>query len=98
MTLERQVMASMFRVHHQSARNDRVDRFRFRMRERWTDRLRYVSRTWLSPTRRHIELVALPDRLRWAYFPLAWAVDYAALPVWRIVRPLAHRRQRGEGA
>jgi hypothetical protein len=67
--------------------NARVLRFVFRMRERWSDRMRYVLRTLLVPRLEHIEIIALPAPLSWAYYPLRWSRDYVALPVWRLVKP-----------
>ncbi len=67
-------------------RNDRVDPFRFRLRERWSDRLRYAALTWLTPRRRHLEVVALPLRLAWAYYPVKAGIDFAYLPMVRLIR------------
>ena len=85
--LANQVLARLFDAATQSPRNDRIERFRFQSRERWSDRIRYVARTLLSPGRDHIEIVALPEALRWAYFPLKWVHDFGLLPLWRIVKP-----------
>jgi hypothetical protein len=89
LVLERHVGQGLFDPDRPSPVNDRVDRFRFLVRERWRDRVRYVVRTWLSPGRDHLEMVALPASLAWAYFPVKWVHDYVALPVWRLVRPIA---------
>jgi hypothetical protein len=83
--LEGQVMAWLFDPDKEPPRNDRVDRFRLMMRERWADRSRYVTRTLLWPGRSHLEIVALPGPLRWLYFPLKWGHDFAALPLWRLL-------------
>jgi hypothetical protein len=91
LTLERQVGQRLFDAGRREAANERVDRFRFLVRERWRDRMRYVARTWFSPGRDHLELVSLPESMLWAYFPLKWAHDYVALPVWRVLRPLVRR-------
>jgi len=85
--LRRGVVAGLFTTGAREPRNDRVEPFRLRMRERRADRLRYVTRTWLTPRRHHIEMVALPGALRWAYFPLKWGLDFAVLPVWSLIRP-----------
>jgi hypothetical protein len=91
LNLEREVGRWLFDAGRRSPVNDRVDRFRFLIRERWRDRLRYVTRTWLFPGRDHLEMVALPEPLLWAYFPVKWAHDYVALPLWRVVRPIVRR-------
>jgi Uncharacterised nucleotidyltransferase len=89
--LQHEVVNALFGPPKPSPRNDRVEPFRLRMRERRSDRLRYVTRTWLTPRRHHIEMVALPAALRWAYFPLKWGLDFAVLPIWSLIRPT--RRQ-----
>jgi hypothetical protein len=86
LALERQVMAWLFDADKQRPRNDRVDRFRFMMRERWPDRIRYVTRTMLWPRRTHLEIVALPRSLLGLYFPLKWGYDIAA-SLWRLSKP-----------
>lgn len=68
--------------------DERIDRVRFRLLDRRRDRARYVARSWLYPRRRHLEMVNLPASLAWAYYPLTWAHEYAALPVWRVVKPM----------
>jgi hypothetical protein len=71
--------------------NTRVTRFSFDMHERVRNKLQYVSRTLLLPRREHIEMIALPATLAWAYYPLRWAHDYVALPLWIVTRPLRRR-------
>ena len=83
-----EVVGELFRDGRAEPRNDRIDAFRFRMRERWSDRLRYATRTWLTPRRRHLEMVALPPGLLWAYYPLKWGTDFAAAPVWSFAKHL----------
>jgi hypothetical protein len=75
--------------------NDRVHGFRLRMRERWSDRVRYIGRTWLLPRREHIEMVALPRPLVWGYVPLKLVVDCIVGPAWQLVKPAMGR---GRGA
>lgn len=82
--LREEVIAGLFAPAKPEPRNDRIDRFRLRMRERWTDRARYVARTWTTPRRHHIETVALPSSLSWAYRPLKMVLDYAVLPLWQL--------------
>jgi hypothetical protein len=97
--LEQQVLGWLFDPHKEPPANDRLDRYRFLTRERWSDRIRYVSRTLLSPRRNHLEIVALPRALMWLYFPLKLGHDFVALPLWRFVkRPIdrADRRSRSE--
>jgi hypothetical protein len=84
--LRGEVVAHLFGPARDTPWNDRVDRFRLRMRERWADRVRYVSRTWLTPRRHHIEMVALPGPLRWGYVPLKLGLDFAVLPLWGLLK------------
>ncbi len=77
--LRQEVLEALFQPDRPEPRNDRVEPFRFRLRERWSDRLRYASRTWLTPRRRHVEMVALPYRMRWGYYPLKLGADFAYL-------------------
>ncbi len=91
LNLRRTVVAGLFGPPRQEPRNDRVEYFRLRMRERWTDQIRYVGRTWATPRRHHIEMVALPGILQWAYVPLKLGVDFAILPVWGVVKSLIRR-------
>jgi hypothetical protein len=89
LALEKQVMLRLFNpVKGPLLHSAKVDRFLFRMRERWPDRMRYVCRTLLMPHRGHIEMVALPSPFLWAYYPLRWSHDYVTLPLWRLARPI----------
>lgn len=85
-SLGRDVMEGLFGPLRPEPRNDRIDSFRLEMRERWSDRARYVTRTWTAPRRFHIETVALPSSLRWIYPPLKVVLDYAVLPLWHLAR------------
>ena len=89
LALEQEVMMRLFDPAKPPDGDDnaRVLGFAFRMRERWSDRMRYVLRTLLVPRIEHIEIVALPGPLLWAYYPLRWVHSYVALPVWRLVKP-----------
>jgi hypothetical protein len=86
--LRRGIVASLLLDHRTEPRNDRVDPFRLQLRERWSDRLRYTWRTRLTPRRSHLEMVALPRRLRWLYYPLKWGTDFAITPAWSLVKPV----------
>jgi hypothetical protein len=86
LALEQQVMAWLFDTDKEPPRNDRIDRFRFMIRERWRDRIRYVTRTMLWPRRTHLEIVALPRPLIGLYFPLKWGYEIAA-SLWRLTKP-----------
>jgi hypothetical protein len=89
LALQQEVMMRLFDPAKPTEGDDnaRVLGFAFRMRERWSDRMRYVLRTLLVPRLEHIEIVALPGSLLWAYYPLRWSRDYVVLPVWRLVKP-----------
>jgi hypothetical protein len=66
-----------------------LSRFRRRMRERRTDRLRYLMRTVLTPRDIHFSMLDLPDRLFFLYTPVKLVHDYAMLPVWNVVKRFA---------
>lgn len=67
-------------------RNDRIERFRVRLRERPIDRTRYVFRTITTPRRDHLETVSLPSGLGWGYYVIKLGVDFAALPTWQLLK------------
>jgi len=70
-----------------------VSRFRFRLHDRWLDRLHYVAMTILTPREQHLGLVRLPDRLFFLYCPLKFVHDYILLPAWLLLK-----RMRGPTA
>jgi hypothetical protein len=85
-SLADQVIATLFTSTRRVLNHDRVDPFRFHIRERRSDRARYVARTLLFPARGHIEMIALPAALSGAYFPLKWMHALLLLPLWRITK------------
>ncbi len=91
--LAQHVVSHLFRPNRRTSQNRWLDGFRFRMHERVSGRIRYVGRTLLLPRREHIEMVALPRALMWLYYPLRWAHDYVALPLWILTRPLRQSRK-----
>lgn len=79
------VVDALFRPRPEP-RNDRLEPFRYRMRERRLDRLRYAWLTWTTPRRRHLEMAALPRAFGWGYYPIKIGADYAISPLrqtWR---------------
>ncbi|MDS4039613.1 MAG: nucleotidyltransferase family protein [Candidatus Competibacter sp.] len=71
----------------------RFSRFRYHVRERAADRLRYLSRTLLTPRDPHYDLVSLPRSLAWGYVLVKLGHDYVAKPLWlagkhAVVKPL----------
>jgi len=60
--------------------------FRWRMRERLRDRLRYAAGTLLTARVKHLEAVNLPRSLHWLYPFVRLGHDYVALPLWRVAR------------
>ena len=92
------VITSLFVRDRPPDGNAHISRFGFRMHERTVNRMRYVSRTLLLPRVEHIEMVALPASLAWVYYPLRWAHDYIALPLWILTRPLRKTRPPREAA
>ena len=73
-----------------------VRSFAFKMHERLANRVKYVARTLLLPRREHIEMLALPARFAWLYYPLRWGHDYVALPLWILTRALRRSRRSAE--
>ena len=63
-----------------------VSRFRYRLHDRWLDRVRYLADTILTPRDQHFSLVPLPDRLFFLYRPLKLVHDYALLPAWLLLK------------
>lgn len=60
--------------------------FRWWMRERWRDRVRYAAATVLTARVKHFQAVDLPRSL-WGLYPLVRVGhDFLALPLWRLVR------------
>jgi len=76
----------LFDLAAMEPRNDRIERFRLQMREKWSNRLQYIGLTIIAPRRHHLELVSLPASLSWGYYPLKLGIDYAALPVWELLK------------
>ena len=96
--LERSVFRTLFAVDPPEPRNDQINSFRMRLRERRVDRWRYAARTWLTPRRHHLELVSLPSALVWGYYPLKIGLDYALAPLVNAVRGRQMAEQRDEVA
>jgi len=63
-----------------------VSAFRFRLHDRWRDRIRYVAATMLTPREHHFGFVKLPDRLFFLYYPIKVVHDYVLLPIWLILK------------
>ena len=72
----------------------RVTSFLVRVRERSSDRLRYVVRTVATPRIEHMRLVSLPPWLHGLYVPIKLLFDYLLPPLWRVTK---HARQLGRG-
>ena len=66
----------------------KLSRFRWRMRERWIDRIVYATRTLTTPRIEHVRFLPLPTGLRFLHRGITPLVDYAALPIWRRVEGL----------
>ena len=80
-SLTREMLAPAANIYH-------VSRLRLAMRERASDRVRYILRTVLTPRDLHFRALALPDRLHGAYVPAKLAHDYILLPGWLLTRRL----------
>jgi hypothetical protein len=64
----------------------RIDRYYFALRERWSDKLRFILRTTFTPRANHYDLIRLPDALQWLYSPIKVGWDYLIVPIWKRVR------------
>lgn len=73
-------------------------RFRFQVRERWSDRLRYVARTLFSPKPGHFDMIRLPDGLFGLYYVVRVVHDYLLLPVWLAGKRVAAALRGGSSA
>jgi len=69
----------------------KLSRMRLRLRERRSDRLRYIFRTIITPRRFHFTFVPLPDQLHPLYCVVKLAIDYALLPAWLTGKRLLRR-------
>ena len=63
-----------------------LSQFRWRMRERLRDRVRYAAATLLTARVQHFQAVRLPRRLRLLYPLVRIGHDCIALPVWHLLR------------
>jgi len=70
-----------------------VSRLRIAMRERRRDRAKYIVRTVLTPTEKHLRICELPLSLSALYVPLKLAHDYVAMPAWRLWRRVVPARR-----
>lgn len=68
--------------------------FWLRLLERKRDRAAYLWRTAFTPALVHYEMLALPDSLVLAYYPVRVVHDYALLPAWLLLKRLGVRSQK----
>jgi hypothetical protein len=61
----------------------RLTRFRWRVRERVADRMRYAWRTLFIPRVPHFRTLVLPDRLAFLYPGVRVMLDAVVFPLWR---------------
>jgi hypothetical protein len=75
-----------------------VSAFRYRLHDRWWDRIQYVLATLMTPRAQHFGLIKLPDGLIFLYCPIKLIHDYMLLPVWllfkRVRAPFAQPSER----
>ena len=67
-----------------------LTKFRWRIRERAADRLRYASRTLLVARVPHFRTLDLPDPLSFLYPVVRLGHDFLALPLWKTLNRKAH--------
>jgi Uncharacterised nucleotidyltransferase len=75
-----------------------LTRFRWNLRERLGDRLRYASRTLLTARVPHFRTLDLPDRLSFLYPAVRLGHDFVALPVWKALRRATQAGSEGHAA
>jgi hypothetical protein len=78
------VAADLFASGGETPSVYRLSRFRFHMRERRSDRLRYTIATLLTARAQHFRFVDLPQWLTFLYPVVRLGHDFVALPIWRI--------------
>ena len=64
----------------------RIDQYSLAIRERWSDKLRFVFRTAVTPRTAHYEFIDLPDALNWLYVPIKLGLDYIVTPARNLAR------------
>jgi hypothetical protein len=77
------VRANVFAARSATPSVFTLTRFRWRIRERAADRLRYASRTILVARVPHFRAIDLPDPLSFLYPAVRLGHDFLALPLWR---------------
>lgn len=75
-----------------------LTRFRWNLRERLGDRLRYASRTLLTAGVPHFRALDLPDRLSFLYPAVRLGHDFVAPWVWKALGPARHAGREGRAA
>jgi ubiquinone/menaquinone biosynthesis C-methylase UbiE len=86
--LAQNTCARLFLEDNATPDQSRITAYRFRMRERWRDRIAYVLRTLCTPREKHLAMVSLPAPLFFLYIPLKLIHDYLLLPAWWGLRPI----------
>jgi hypothetical protein len=86
--LAEQAAARLFDADVKEVSIYRFSPFRWHMRERPADRLRYLIRTATTPRDVHFSLLQLPDALFFLYTPLKLLHDYGLVPVWSLGKRL----------
>jgi hypothetical protein len=88
LALGRDVIEGLFRTTPPDPPTDRIRAFRIRVRERWTDRFRYLALTMVTPNRYYVQSVRLPSQLWWGYYAVTVGTDLAVLPLWKLAKSL----------
>jgi hypothetical protein len=88
LALGRDVIEGLFRTTPPDPPTVRFRAFRIRVRERWTDRFRYLALTMVTPNRYYVQSVRLPSQLWWGYYAVTVGTDLAVLPLWKLAKSL----------
>lgn len=92
-----QIAASLFLPRRKEDSVYELSLYGWRMRDRFSDRLRYAARSCFATELRHLQAVDLPDRLTFAYPAVALLYDTLAKPAWRITKGMRRRTMRETG-
>lgn len=68
-----------------------LSRYYLDLREKISDKIRYVWRTVTTPREAHFNSILIPDRWFFLYTPVKVLHDGIALPLWKRLRPLFQR-------
>jgi hypothetical protein len=87
--LRSQVLENLFDCSGVTRGGGRVTWFSLSVRERLSDKTRFLAATIFLPRHLHFRLIPLPARLFFFVFPIKLLHDYCVIPLWRVVKRIA---------